>query len=243
MTRKSTSATPPLLITCEHGGNDVPAPYRQLFRDAGTILASHRGFDAGALTMAEALAAHFSAPLLSASVSRLLVDLNRSLGHRHLHMDSIRALPEATRQEIIEHYYQPYRAEAERLVTEAIASQGSIIHLSCHSFTNLFNGVERQVDIGLLYDPARAGEKALCAHWKSALKASAPGLQVRRNFPYQGRNDGLTTTLRKKFPADAYLGIELELNQKNITSPARQWRALRALVIDSLDNVLRRYQP
>lgn len=193
--------------------------------------------------MAEALAGHFSAPLLSASVSRLLVDLNRSSGHPNLHMDSIRALPADIRQEIMEHYYQPYRTEAERLITEGVARQGSVIHLSCHSFTNIFNGVERKVDIGLLYDPARAGEKALCGHWKSALKASAPGLQVRRNFPYQGRNDGLTTALRKKFPADAYLGIELELNQKNIMSPARHWRALRALVINSFDSVLRRYQP
>jgi predicted N-formylglutamate amidohydrolase len=233
-----TSATPALLITCEHGGNRVPAPYRHLFRDCGPLLESHRGFDPGALVMARALAKHFGAPLLSSSVSRLVVDLNRSIGHQKLHMEAIRRLPAEIRQEIIERYYQPYRMEAEGLIAEGIARRGKVIHLSCHSFTNNLNGVVRNADIGLLYDPARQGERDLCANWKSALKVSAPDCIVRRNFPYQGRDDGLTPALRKKFPADVYLGIELELNQKNLLFPSRQWTLLRESIISSLDTVL-----
>jgi len=228
-----------LVITCEHGGNQVPARWRQQFRGCRALLDSHRGFDAGALVMARALAANFGAPLLSSTTSRLLVDLNRSIGHRKLHMEAIRMLPVELRQEIIAQHYQPYRTAAERLVARGIARRGRVIHLSCHSFTNNFEGVVRHADIGLLYDPARPGERALCAQWKSGLKLAAPALDVRRNYPYAGRNDGLTSTLRKLYPPAAYLGIELELNQKNLLLPASQWAALRESIITTLDTVLR----
>lgn len=241
--QSKTPAVTTLMITCEHGGNRIPAPYREVLRPYQAILESHRGFDPGALSMARALAGAFNAPLLTATVSRLLVDLNRSIGHPGLHVDAIRNLPATMRTEIVERYYKPYRAEAERLATQGIAQQGRVIHISCHSFTPSLNGVVRDADIGLLYDPARQGESALCAHWKSALKAVAPGLKVRRNFPYQGRNDGHTATLREKFPADAYIGIELELNQKNLVAPRRQWTALRQCVINSLETALRAYNP
>jgi len=241
--QSATSAATSLVITCEHGGNWLPAPYRYLFRSCRTVLESHRGFDSGALAMATTLARNFDAPLLTSTVSRLLVDLNRSIGHRNLHSEAIRTLPAAIRQEIIEHYYQPYRTEAERLVAQGVARRGRVIHISCHSFTNYLNGVMRHADIGLLYDPARPAEKALCANWKSVLNVSAPDFQVRRNFPYQGRNDGLTSSLRKKFPSDAYTGVELELNQKNLAPHPRHWHALRESVITSLETALTGYTP
>ncbi|GAB3278927.1 N-formylglutamate amidohydrolase [Parahaliea aestuarii] len=231
-------AETPLIITCEHGGNQVPARYRHLFSHCRSLLKSHRGFDPGALVMARALARHFSAPLLTSTVSRLVVDLNRSIGHRDLHMEAIRALPTDLRQEIVEHYYRPYRKEVERLVAESIALRGRAIHFSCHSFTERLDGSVRHADVSLLYDPARKNEKVLCAKWKSALTASAPDIEVRRNYPYQGRNDGLTSALRKKFSADTYLGIELELNQRHLLCPSRQWFALRQLVIATLNTAL-----
>ncbi len=245
MTRNNsqTSAAIALLITCEHGGNRVPAPYRHLFLNCGTLLESPRGFDPGALVMASALAKNFDAPLLASTVSRLVVDLNRSIGHRHLHSEAIRKLPVAIRKQIIEHYYQPYRTEAERLVTQGIDQRGRVIHISCHSFTPGLDRVVRQTDIGLLYDPVRQGESDLCADWKSALEVSAPGLKVRRNFPYQGRNDGLTSALRDRFPPDTYTGIELELNQKNLAPPPRQWTVLRESVITALKTALTGFSP
>jgi predicted N-formylglutamate amidohydrolase len=38
-----------LVITCEHGGNRIPKPYRDLFHADQALLSSHRGFDPGAL--------------------------------------------------------------------------------------------------------------------------------------------------------------------------------------------------
>ena len=45
-----------LLVTCEHGGNRVPKEYRRLFAGWEPVLASHRGYDPGALTLARELA-------------------------------------------------------------------------------------------------------------------------------------------------------------------------------------------
>ena len=39
---------------------------------------------------------------------------------------------------------------------------------------------------------------------------------MRRNYPYQGRGDGLTRYLRARFDDAAYCGIELEINQKHV---------------------------
>lgn len=239
------AATPAasLLISCEHGGNRIPAPYRQLFSQYNSMLESHRGFDQGALTMARALAKYFGAQLLTSTTSRLLVDLNRSLGHRHLHMEAIRMLPVTIRQEIIDRHYLPYRIEVERQIACGIDQVGRVIHISCHSFTPNLNGQVRGGDICLLYDPARKGERTLCANWKSALEDYAPSFNVRRNYPYRGCNDGLTTAMRDTFTADTYLGIELELNQKQLPAAPGQWRALRMSVINSLDTVLRGCHP
>ena len=96
---------PALVITCEHGGNHIPAVYRPLFEGQDAALQSHRGFDAGALKMAQTLAEAFGAPLVSATVSRLLVDLNRSTHNRTLHAEAVRRLPATQRQAILTRHF------------------------------------------------------------------------------------------------------------------------------------------
>ena len=109
-----------------------------------------------------------------------------------------------------------------------------VIHISSHSFTPRLNGEVRTADIGLLYDPARSGEVDACARWKAALRVTAPALRVRRNYPYAGKNDGLTAYLRRRYPASTYVGIELEINQAQVIGARRRWADLRAAIIQSL---------
>jgi predicted N-formylglutamate amidohydrolase len=226
------------VITCEHGGNQIPRAYRNLFYAHQAQLDTHRGFDPGALIMARALSTAFAAPLVVSTVSRLLVDLNRSVGHPSLHSEATRHLPIDVRQRILEHYYQPYRALAEHLVRQAIANHGQVIHLSSHSFTPELDGKVRDADIGLLYDPSRPGEVELCERWKAVLTACAPELRVRRNYPYLGKGDGLTAWFRRRLSPAAYVGIELEINQKHIIKAGRRWTALREVIIESLCRTL-----
>ena len=152
--------------------------YRDLFHTYQALLGSHRGFDPCALIMARMLATAFAARLVASTVSRLLVDLNRSVGNSSLHYETIRNAPSEKRQKVLKRYYKPYRAQAERLVRQTIADHGQVIHLPSHSFTPELDGKVRNADIGLLYDPAGPGEADLCESWKAALKTCAPDLRV-----------------------------------------------------------------
>jgi predicted N-formylglutamate amidohydrolase len=184
--------------------------------------------------MARALAATFDAPLVSATVSRLLVDLNRSVGHPQLFSAATRTVPAAQREAIVAQHYRPYRAEAEAIVAGAVTRGQRVIHLSSHSFTPVLDGHVRNADVGLLYDPRRPGEAGLCARWQAALAIEAPALRVRRNYPYAGRGDGLTAYLRRRYTPACYVGIEIEVNQAIVTAGGRGWTRLRQHLINTL---------
>jgi predicted N-formylglutamate amidohydrolase len=184
--------------------------------------------------MARALAGAFSAPLVSSTVSRLLVDLNRSIGHPQLFSAATRGAPARLRAKVVEQHYRPYRVQVERLVRQSVSRGRRVIHISSHSFTPRLDGKTRSADVGLLYHPGRLGEAGLCARWKASLALCAPRLRVRRNYPYAGKGDGLTSQLRRRFTPAAYVGIELEVNQGIVLAAGRRWALLRGVLIDSL---------
>lgn len=228
-----------VVVTCEHGGNRVPPRYRPLFARLQTSLRTHRGFDFGALRMAHELSASFKAPLVASTVTRLLIDLNRSVGHPRLYGEAVRRLERAERESILADHYLPYRTEALDLVASAIARGRRVIHISSHSFTPELNGKVRTADVGFLYDPARAGEVHLSAQWKAALHRTSPDLRIRRNYPYAGTDDGFMPYIRTRFSAAAYIGVEIEINQALVLGAPRRWDALRAAIIASLRVALR----
>lgn len=229
-----------VVVTCEHASNRIPQQYAKLFRGCDRLLRTHRGYDAGALVMARDLAAAVGAPLVTSTVSRLLVDLNRSLSNPGVWSELTRPLPPADKQRIAERHYAPYHQQVTAIVDDAVASGHRVIHVSSHSFTPVLNGHVRTADVGLLYDPARSGEAELAGFWKAAFAEWAPDLRVRRNYPYAGKGDGLTRSLRRRLPTFRYLGIELELNQSFLLGSGKRWRALRASVVATLKLALRR---
>lgn len=203
-----------LLVTCEHGGNQLPTEYLELFAGAEDLLASHRGFDAGALDVARAIARRYGARLVYSETSRLLVDLNRSTSHPRLYSERSRSLSANEKHSMLARHYSPYRAEVEDAVAAAARAGKVVLHVSSHSFSPILDGIERQADVGLLFDPRRTSEARWAAAWRDKLRAAAPHWRVRRNYPYRGTSDGLTTHLRKRFSDAHYAGIELEVNQR-----------------------------
>lgn len=62
---------------------------------------------------------------------------------------------------------------------------------------------------------------------------------MRRNYPYLGRADGLTTHLRRALKTPRYLGIELELNQALLGLTGRGgWRCTLGAIVESLREML-----
>jgi predicted N-formylglutamate amidohydrolase len=223
-----------VVVSCEHGGNRVPARYRKLFAGEEGLLATHRGQDIGVLSLAAELAERLGVPLHAGTVTRLLVDLNRSAGSRTLFSEFTRDLPQLDRERILTRYYRPYREGVTADVASNIAAGKQVLHLSLHSFTPEWDGLERRADLGLLYDPSRPGELDFCAALHRALRQAAPRLRVRRNYPYLGTSDSLVTTLRRRFSPASYLGIEIEVNQKHPAGDLRQWREMRRVVCEVL---------
>jgi predicted N-formylglutamate amidohydrolase len=120
-------------------------------------------------------------------------------------------LDDQEKQKLINAFYLPYRSQVEN---EIRVSQKPVLHLSIHSFTPIWNGVERDVDIGLLFDPGRKLESTFCQHYEQVLNEVPPQYRIQFNKPYLGIDDGFTTYLRTKFQDNDYAGIEIEINQK-----------------------------
>jgi predicted N-formylglutamate amidohydrolase len=208
-----------ILLTCEHASNAVPAPHRPLFARRQGVLATHRAFDIGARTVARAMARSLGAPLHEGGITRLLVDLNRSVGHRDLHSEFTQPLTRAERAALVARWHVPFR-DAALGSLRALLALGPVTHLSIHSFTPALDGTPRTCDIGLLYDPRRAGEQALALRLQAALATVAPQWRVRRNYPYRGAADGHATLLRRRFGPRSYVALEIEFNQALLRTPA-----------------------
>jgi predicted N-formylglutamate amidohydrolase len=219
-----------IVFTCEHGGNRVPKEFASLFVGSEKRLASHRGWDPGALETARLLARSMRAPLVAATTTRLLVDLNRSPENRRVFSDWTRALPRPDRDELLARFHEPHW----RRVREQLqGGPAPTLHIAVHSFTPVLSGVPRAFAVGLLYDPSRTRERRLAIAWQRALRDRLSTSDVRRNAPYRGDSDGLTTALRKDNIGSRYLGIELELNQSRLGTPEAR-RTLGRLLAESL---------
>ena len=223
-----------LLLTCEHGGNRVPACYRSLFRGRRDLLDSHRGHDPGALAMARTLQDLTGAPVVSTGTTRLLIDPNRPIGHPRLFSEISRELPEGERARIVRTIHAPHWNAVRARLRRTVGRGRRVLHLGCHSFTPVWEGRERNVDLGLLYDPARPREADLCARWAKSLARTLPHLRVRRNRPYFGSTPGLTTSMRTEWPDDLYLGVEIELTQAAVHWTVAERRAVHRALADTL---------
>ena len=227
-----------VVVTCEHGGNRIPPAFRRWFVGAEALLASHRGYDPGALSMGRALAAAAGTALIATTISRLLVEVNRSPHNARVFSAPMRAAPPDVRRAAFERYYVPHHAAVAQAVQQGLEAGARVLHIGSHSFTPSLDNVVRNTDVGLLYDPRRRREAAFCDAWLAALEARPVG-RVRRNYPYVGTSDGLPTLLRRRHAPDDYLGIEIEINQRHPLAGGPPWRRLQREVAAALADALR----
>jgi predicted N-formylglutamate amidohydrolase len=230
-----------LLFTVEHADNKIPAEYAPLFVGCESVLASHRGHDPGAGELAIRFATRFHAPYEHAEISRLLVDQNRSLHNRKaLFSDYTRNLPDQEKETILAHYYRPYQNAVRNQLGRLLEQADRVLHLAIHSYTPELNGKVRNCDVGLMYDPRRAVERQFCHDWQTALTALDPTIRVRRNYPYRGASDGIIQALRRQSPAEGYVGLQIEINQKHFFGDRESWKQLQKQIIEAFSAVFAR---
>jgi predicted N-formylglutamate amidohydrolase len=201
------------------------------------MLRSHRGWDPGAAGVARLLAKRLGAPLFLGDVTRLVVDLNRSVHNPAVFGPLARGLSAEERAALLERHHGPHWARIVSAIQQGLEEEGRVLHIAVHSFAPVVRGKRRTLDLGLLYDPRRAIERDLAADWRARLLRRDASFRIRRNHPYRGRDDGLPTSLRKRFDPEAYCGIELEMGQALLRNDRRR-RRLTECLMETLEALL-----
>ncbi len=209
--------TPPaLVLSCEHGGNRLPSGF-PTSAELEALLPTHRGWDPGALALARRMARLLEAPLRFTTISRLVVEVNRREEGPEVFSSWSARLPPGERRRLLTRYHRRHRRRVRRAVEEAAdGGHRPVVHVGIHTFVPVLEGAVRRVEVGILFDPERPLERRVGRRWIQALRRRRPELRVGENDPYDGRSDGLTTTLRTALPPGgpvAYAGLELEVGQ------------------------------
>ncbi|MBN2738003.1 MAG: N-formylglutamate amidohydrolase [Spirochaetales bacterium] len=204
------------LLSCEHGGNEIPSEFDSAFLPYSDLLKSHRGFDIGVADLFEVLknSSLFDFTIINV-YSRLLIDFNRSLSSKNLFSDISRLFTSETKKKLIDQFYLPYRQEVSRVLNQWLKQGFKLVHISLHSFTPELNGINRNCEAGILYDPKNSFEKEFSGLLKDKMKPLLPDWKVRFNYPYQGIDDGHTEFCRRNIENSQfqYIGVEVEVNQ------------------------------
>ncbi len=201
------------IVTAEHASERLPESLKSRLEDYVKGRETHEVFDPGTRTIAEELAQILNCPLLLGEYSRLAIDLNRSIGNPSQFSEIVFDLCETEKARLISETYLPFREETKRKIEEAHNRGETVIHLSIHSFTKVFKGVKRDVDIGILFDDQNPVESKFGKSLVKLLRTVLPEQTIRSNEPYHGSEDGHTTALRKRYPSDRYIGLEIEFSQ------------------------------
>ena len=209
----------PILLVCEHATNFIPARFKDLGLTP-TQLQSHIAWDPGAIETAEAMAKMLDAPLISATVSRLIYDCNRPpesatampLTSENQIIPGNVDLSEASKKQRVAHYYRPF----ETALSERVALMGKPLIITVHSFTPVFLGEQRQVEIGVLHDIDRRFADAFLQ--QTSLDAR---FNIQRNQPYAA-TDGVTHTLKHHAVARGLANVMFEIRNDLIVSALQQ---------------------
>jgi predicted N-formylglutamate amidohydrolase len=217
----------PFVILVDHASNFVPEVYGGLGLGEAD-LARHIAWDPGALPVARLMAEALDAPLVRATRSRLLIDLNRDPAAP----DSICTLSETTaipgnrdlsdleRARRVRDIYDPYHAAVDDLVAGRLAAGLPTALVALHSFNPVYRGVARPWPVGILFDEDRRLADPLVADLRSQ------GFLVGENEPY-GPWDRVYHTLERHGRSRGLPVVMIELRNDGIADPEGQqaWAA------------------
>lgn len=214
------SGSAPVLLICEHASNHIPAYLSHLGLDNAACI-SHVVWDPGALAVATHMSRIMDARLVASTVSRLVYDCNRppkaadAIPARSEQVDipGNIGLTNAQKTERVATVYEPFRT----LLADTIAGSTILpVLVTIHSFTPVYMGQRRAVEIGILHDSDTRLANAMLG-----LAPTHTELTTVRNEPY-GPNDGVTHTLKLHALPNGLLNVMIEVRNDLITDEAAQ---------------------
>lgn len=213
------AASGPVVLVCEHASNHIPATLKGLGLSL-EVQQSHVAWDPGAIEVAQRLSSHLAGPLVAGRISRLVYDCNRPPAapdampakSELFEIPGNAGLSDADRAIRVRRYYDPFRAALAQTLT-AVANP---VLVTIHSFTPVYLGQRRAVDVGVLHDTdSRLADQML------GQAARHTDLTVARNQPY-GPEHGVTHTLIEHGLAGGLPNVMLEIRNDRIATDAQQ---------------------
>lgn len=215
-----------LVVLCEHASHFIPQDLSHLGL-AEADRQKHIAWDRGALDVSLGLSEVFDAPVVAATVSRLVFDCNRDItapdavvtrsedieipGNRGLSAAAIAARAAAL--------HAPFHRAADQL----LAKRKQPILVTMHSFTPVFHGQQRRVQLGLLADQ----DERLARAMLPLAPALTPWV-VALNEPYHPK-DGMTYSARAHALSRGALHVMFEVRNDLISTPEGVAQAVRLL--------------
>jgi predicted N-formylglutamate amidohydrolase len=229
----------PVILVCEHASRQLPASLGTLGLSA-EALASHIAWDPGALAVSRLMAERLDATLLFQRFSRLVYDCNRPpespaampAKSEVFDVPGNAGLDQAARDARTRALYIPFRDRLRGLVEARIAEGRPPVIVTMHSFTPVYFGKPRDVEIGILHDADTRLADAMLA----AAGTDGP-YAIRRNEPY-GPEDGVTHTLREHGLSKGLPNVMIEVRNDLIQDVAGQ-----KVVADYLAGLLKQSLP
>ncbi|PPJ46089.1 N-formylglutamate amidohydrolase [Rhizobium sp. KAs_5_22] len=210
------------LFVCEHASRRMPERAGNLGLDSDALV-SHIAWDPGALDVAKRLSGMLDGPLVYQRFSRLVYDCNRppespaAMPERSEIYDipGNHGLTDAERYARTAALYVPFHDRVSAIAAARSARGQSTVIVTVHSFTPVYMGKQRDVEIGILHD-----EDSRLAD--SMLKAADGGpYRVERNEPY-GPEDGVTHSLKLHGLPDGHLNVMIEVRNDLIRDEVGQ---------------------
>ena len=208
------------LLVCEHASHHIPPHFKQLGM-SHDLLKSHIAWDPGAFAVAKYLSQLLAAPLVASSVSRLVYDCNRP-------PEAVDAIPEKSeifdipgnkgldtkqRNLRITQVYEPFK----RCLANTIMQLPDLRTLvTIHSFTPIYKGIQRTLELGLLHSSDSRLVDAMLSHAQQHTT-----LNVARNQPY-GPEHGVMHTLQLHALPHNLFNVMIEIRNDVIATPKQQ---------------------
>ena len=212
-----------VLLVCEHASRKLPASLGTLGLSA-EALAAHIAWDPGALAVARRMSGLLDATLIFQNFSRLAYDCNRPPEapdampevSEIFEIPGNRAISMAERQARVDEIYRPFQRNLAQTITERSKAGRASVIVTIHSFTPIYKGVSRRVEVGILHDrDTRMADQML------EFVRQDQRFVVERNQPY-GPEDGVTHTLREHGLANGLMNVMIEVRNDLIRDETGQ---------------------
>jgi len=230
------------VFTCEHGGNQIPDAYKEIFKGFEHVLTTFKAYDIGAMSLFKDLLEETGNYSNYFPYCRLLVDVDKSLDNPDLFSQAMIRAPEAARQKVLKDFYKPWRKDVEQNIA-LLMKDNHVIHCSVHTFPNTVNEELRKLDVAVLYDENRASDKFFAEHFLNLLSNENPRMQIEANYDIPGGKEGFVSQLRaKRGFAKNYTGIQLEVSQSFPLGKSDKWIDVRRSIVNCYKASLKEFK-